>query len=73
MHESSRIFETNIQKAGVQRALPSDGVRGVPEKLFFPFFLAPPAAAREGKRSGAQPPTPGKRLAARGLPTWQAV
>jgi hypothetical protein len=67
------FLKQKFEKAGVQRAELSAGVRGVPEKLFFPFFLAPPQAVRERKRSGAQPHTPSKGLAALCNPARQAA
>src|SRR5947207_9720567 len=49
------FLKQNFEKAGVQRAQPSDGFGMPPKNSFFPFFLAPPEAAREGREVGPSP------------------
>src|SRR2546421_9660915 len=66
------FLKQKFEKAGVQRAEPSDGVRGAPEKFFFSFFSRAASGGARGERSGAQPHTPGKGLAALCNPASQA-
>jgi hypothetical protein len=73
----SKFLLQRLGKTGVQRAEPSAGVWGVPEKPFFLFLLAA-AGGKRGKRSLGTPQTPagrplhpGQGLAALDNPAWQ--
>ena len=55
----SEFLLQRLGKTGVQRAEPSAGVWGVPEKPFFLFLLAA-AGGKRGKRSLGTPQTPVK-------------
>jgi len=54
--------ETFLGK-GVQGAQSPAGVRGVPEKPFFPVFAATGGEHQERKKSGGYPRTPRQGLA----------
>lgn len=55
------FLRQKFKKVGVQRALPSDGVRGVPEKLFFPFFSRAAAGGARGEVKWGTAPHPRQR------------
>ncbi len=55
------LLKQKFGKTGVQRAEPSTGVRGVPEKPFFLFLLAAAGGERGKKEFGDTPKTPAGR------------
>jgi hypothetical protein len=56
--------------AGSAASLP--GLRGVPEKLFFPFLRAAAGGAKGRRKSRGHPCNPGKGLAALCNPAWES-
>ena len=57
------LLKQKFSKTGVQRAEPSAGVRGVPEKLLFLLLRAAPSGARGERKKQGTPLQPRSRAA----------